>query len=225
MEKRTRGRDRIGQRFGHLTITEVDKGYAKCVCDCGREHRVQVANLCSNSTKTCGNRDCEYAVKVRAESCGKHHLSGTRLYHIWGGMINRCYSQKNPGYMNYGGRGISVCDSWKSDFLAFRAWALENGYEDHLTIDRIDNNGNYEPGNCRWVTYSVQNTNQRERSKFDLPHRIMWEIDGVTKSRKTWCLEYGIGENTAIYRVEVKGMSPKEALTTPLSSQGRKKNG
>ena len=219
-----RGVDRVGQRFGYLTIMGVEKGIALCRCDCGREHLAKVNNLCSGSIKSCGGKDFEYAHKVRSERKGTHHLSRTRLYHIWSGMVGRCYSFNHPSYVNYGGRGITICEEWKSDFLAFRAWALTNGYEDNLTIDRIDNDGNYEPDNCRWVTRSVQNANQRKRSHFDLPRRIMWEIDGITKSRKDWCMEYGVNETAAIYRVEVKGMSPVEALTTPMSTKGRKRN-
>lgn len=224
MGKNTWGKDRIGQIFGHLTVESVQNGVALCVCDCNRKHTVRVSNLITGSTRTCGNNDCEYARMVRSEGSSTHKLSGTRLYHIWNGMRGRCYYPNHPSYANYGGRGISICEEWASDFLTFRAWALANGYGDHLTIDRINNDGNYEPYNCRWVTYSIQRTNQRKRSNLDRPRRVVWEIDGVTKSRKDWCREYGVNETTAIYRVEVKGMSPVEALTTPMSANGRKRN-
>jgi hypothetical protein len=218
-----RGRDRIGQRFGHLTIEAVENGVAVCVCDCGRQHRVRVGNLCHRSVKTCGHIDCEYAREMRTAGRVKHNLSGTRLYHIWNNMRGRCYNPNHHSYVNYGNRGITICEEWANDFLVFRRWALDNGYSDDLTIDRIDNDGNYTPLNCRWATAEVQNANKRVRTKFDLPCRILWDIDGVTKSRKDWCREYGVVEATAIYRVEVKGMSPKEALTAPLSTKGRKR--
>ena len=224
MGKNIRGKDRVGQRFGHLIIESVETGVALCLCDCGRKHTVQVSNLITGATRTCGNKECEYARQVRSEGSCTHNLSGTRLYHIWNGMRGRCYYQNHPSYVNYGGRGIAVCEEWKSDFMIFREWALTNGYEEHLTIDRINNDGNYEPNNCRWVTRSVQNSNQRKRRRLDRPRRVMWEMDGVTKSRKDWCLEYGVNETTAIYRVDVKGMSPAEALTTPMSTKGRKRN-
>jgi hypothetical protein len=136
-------------------------------------------------------------------------------------MIGRCYRKGHNTYDNYGGRGITICTEWREDFLAFREWALSHGYADNLTIDRIDNDGNYEPTNCRWVTVSVQNTNRRKQIKKNVTRRIVWEIDGVVKSRKDWCKEYGLDERTVIYRVNVKGMSPKDALTTSLSSKGR----
>lgn len=85
--------------------------------------------------------------------------SKTRLYNILRNMKARCSNPNNDRFRDYGGRGITVCDEWKNDYYKFKEWALENGYENHLTIDRIDNNGNYEPSNCRWTTLNIQQHN------------------------------------------------------------------
>lgn len=90
----------------------------------------------------------------------KHGGKGTRLYQTWANMKDRCYNPNQIGYINYRTRGITVCDEWKNNFVTFRDWALANGYRDDLMIDRIDNNGNYEPGNCRFVSYTASNRNK-----------------------------------------------------------------
>lgn len=94
----------------------------------------------------------------------KHDKSHSRLYRCWIDMKGRCLNENYVNYKYYGGRGIIVCDEWLDDFIAFYNWAISNGYSDNLTIDRIDNNGNYEPGNCRWATKSVQNMSKRHKN-------------------------------------------------------------
>jgi hypothetical protein len=90
-----------------------------------------------------------------------HNLRHTRLYTIWDGIKQRCNNRNSSNYVKYGGRGITVCDEWAMAFTSFYNWATANGYQDNLTIDRINNNGNYEPSNCRWATITTQSRNTR----------------------------------------------------------------
>ena len=93
----------------------------------------------------------------------KHNLTNSRIYRIWGAMKTRCSNTNRKCYPNYGGRGIKVCKEWADNFKAFNLWALANGYADNLSIDRVNNAGNYEPTNCRWATVSEQNSNRRDK--------------------------------------------------------------
>ena len=119
-------------------------------------------------------------------------------------MKQRCFNPKDRNYHNYGGRGITVCDEWL-DYLTFKKWCDENGYEQGLSIDRINNDGNYEPGNCRWVTQKVQNNNKRT---------IHWiTYNGETKSLSEWAASLGLKPNSLIQRLHK--YSVEEALSVP----------
>lgn len=134
----------------------------------------------------------------------KHGMRHTRLYNIWRSMNQRCYNTNTINYERYGGRGIRVCDEWRHDFVAFRDWAVANGYTDNLTIDRKDANGNYNPSNCQWATYKEQANNKRS-------NRLL-ELHGVSHTLGEWASITGIKLATIWARLN-KGWSVEEALT------------
>lgn len=159
--------DISGQKFGRLTVVSF-AGYKiqgksnhktsawKCKCVCGNEIVVTKSLLKSGNTKSCGCLKSENNRKTWT----KHGLCNTRLYKIFSMMKDRCYNKNSKAYMYYGGKGVSICDEWLNDFQVFYNWAIQNGYNDNLTIERMDVNGNYEPNNCKWITQSEQTRNR-----------------------------------------------------------------
>lgn len=144
-KKTARHKDLTGLRFGLLTVksfayvNERGQTYWNCECDCGNTVVRRSSHLKERNIPSCG---CRKGNTI-------HGLSDTRIYTIYNQMIARCYKPYSQSYCNYGKRGITVCKEWKDDFLAFYKWAIANGYRDNLSIDRIDNDGNYEPTNCK----------------------------------------------------------------------------
>jgi hypothetical protein len=137
----------------------------------------------------------------------KHGMTKLRPYKIWKDMLRRCYNENNQRFKSYGGRGIKVCSKWHN-FAGF--WDdMQKGYSDNLTIDRIDNNGNYEPSNCKWSTQKEQANNRNTNAIF--------EIEGETKTLMQWCIAYNQKYTTIRYRME-KGKTLLEALTTKKES-------
>lgn len=170
----------IGQKFNEWTVLEKStnkKRYFICRCKCGKIKEVRIDKLINGESKSCG--------------CLRNHkLTNTRIYHIWENIKSRCYNKNNPRNKNYGARGIKVCDEWKNDFKAFYDWSMANGYQDDLTIDRIDNNGNYEPSNCRWADKITQ-ANNTSRNRY-----ITYKNKKLTISQ--WSRELKIKKTTLL---------------------------
>lgn len=206
-------KDISGEKFGRLLVIrfvgKTKNGNAKwlCKCDCGGEKIVSSYSLRSGRTKSCGcikKEQNQILCTTHGES-GKHK---TRLYKIWSSMKNRCYNQKDKNaYKKYGQRGITVCDEWRFSYESFGDWALNNGYSENLTIDRIDFNGPYEPQNCRWITVKEQNNNRRSNRKLT--------FNGQTKTVAEWSDFLGVNRSVFQHRLD-RGWSVENTLQTPV---------
>lgn len=201
----------IGKRFGRLEVISRE-GYDrehhttiwKCKCDCGTIKDIEAMALQSGRTQSCGCLKSELA----SERAKTHGCSNTRLFSIWIGMLNRCYCPSvGKSYLRYGGRGITVCDEWKTSFEEFMKWSIENGYSDLLSIDRLNNEGNYCPENCRWATAKQQSNNRRSN--------VLLTYNGETKTASQWGEIVGIRGSTICSRKK-RGWSDKECIETPL---------
>lgn len=159
----------VGQKFGRLTVVGIEKNIKnnrmwKCICECGNICIASTNSLRRGKVTSCGCKRKEN-MPLLHENNITHGKSKSRLYRIWNGMKSRCNNPNYEHYKDYGARGISVCKEWSDSFETFENWALNNGYQENLTIDRRDNDGNYEPGNCRWVTRADNNRNKGRKSK------------------------------------------------------------
>lgn len=204
--------DISAQRFGRLVVVEYagknKQGAAmwRCKCDCGNEKVVCGAELRRGKTFSCG---CLHS-EVQKKLLTKYGFSNSRIAQIWRGMMNRCNSPRSKSYELYGGRGINVCDEWAANVENFREWALESGYTEDLTIDRIDPNGNYEPGNCRWVDMKTQQNNRR--------NNVLLTYDGLTRTITEWSEITGIDYTVIKARVR-KGWPIERALTEKVKGR------
>lgn len=205
--------DLRGQIFERLTVIEEvgrnnrNEVLWKCRCSCGNYTNVTTYRLRKGSTKSCGCLNIDTTRRKTAQ-IGKanitHNMSNTRIYKTYRNIIDRCYNPKSKKYVDYGARGIHLSEEWNT-FENFYEWSKNNGYEEHLTIDRIDVNGNYEPSNCRWVDMNIQNNNRRT-------NRIL-ELNGIKKTLSQWANEYNLKAGTLSARIDRYGFSLEDALT------------
>ena len=208
----TKRKDLTGQKFGKLTVIEY-AGTNKhggalwlCQCECGNRKIVPSRSLVTGHSKSCG---CiQETIKQNLGNLNrKHGLSKTKLHYIWSTMKSRCNCPTCKKYKIYGARGIKVCQEWLDDFINFYNWAINNGYSNGLTIDRIDVNGNYEPSNCRWADAKQQSRNRRT-------NRYIYY-----KGKKYCAVELAetIGMNVVTLKKRLNnGLSVEEAITKPI---------
>lgn len=192
----------IYKKFGKLTVleelperTKDNRKIYKCICECGNIVNAVGVRLRNGTTQSCG---C--LLKYNGMTHGK---SNTRIYKVYRGMLDRCYCKTHKDYKDYGKRGIIVCQEWLDDFMNFYKWAMNHKYNDNLTIDRINVNGNYEPSNCRWVTNKEQQNNKRSS--------VYLTYQGKTQTMTQWSNELGINYGTIKSRKKY-GWSDKECL-------------
>jgi hypothetical protein len=166
-------------------IKQDGKTYVKCLCECGDWTECRLTEIVQNRTKSCGCHKAELAserTKKRNFKHGKSDLKKNRIFRIWCAMKARCYCKGDLSFNNYGGRGIQVCEEWLNDYLIFENWSINNGYQDNLTIDRINVNGNYCPENCRWTTRQIQAVNRRNNRQ----DTVKITAFGETKAILNW---------------------------------------
>lgn len=201
----------IGMQKGKTTIVAMRRineeatSIIECLirCECGTEKWVNYNNFKRGHYMSCGCERYSTIAKKKTTHGGRR----SRLYQTYHSMLNRCYNPNIHNFKHYGGRGIIVCDEWRHSFVAFRDWALSNGYSDDLSIDRIDVNGIYEPSNCRWATYKQQARNTT---------RNRWvELNGQTKTLSEWAEIYNISPSAIQGRLYI-GWDIEKAITTPL---------
>lgn len=184
----------VGQRFGRLLVVEEmsrrkrRRIVYKCKCDCGNYTYVTADDLKSGHTQSCG---C-YMRECTRDKFTTHGNSKDRLYIVWVGIKARCYNKNHHSYRNYGGRGIAVCEEWRDNYEAFRQWALDNGYDSNAergvcTLDRIDNDKDYEPSNCRWANMQKQMNNTRRNVKLHL----FGDVYTISEASRKFGIKYG----------------------------------
>ena len=214
-----------GKVYGRLTVIKEatprkrkdgkgTKRYWLCKCICGNEKEISQEQLVSYRTQSCGCYMKERAATLNPNITGvtKEYK---RLYKIWRGMIDRCYNPNDMHHRDYYDRGITICPEWRHDFIAFKEWAFSHGYNETLTIDRIDVNGNYEPDNCRWATNKQQQNNKRNNVRYNYNGEQLTLSEIADRCN----IEYG----TLEARILRYNYTLEEAISKPVRRCGRKK--
>ncbi|MBE6146928.1 MAG: hypothetical protein E7168_01180 [Firmicutes bacterium] len=193
LKEKYKATDFIGNKIGKITIIDYlgtikkEKGnnhkFWLGKCECGQEVHLKANEIVKKKRKCC--RYCSSPGKT-------HGMTNTRIFNIWQSMIGRCTNPNNQDYYNYGARNIKVCEEWKNSFEKFYDWAIKNGYSSNLTLDRIDNNNNYCPNNCRWATTLEQANNKR--------NNIIIEYNGTKDTLSNWARKTGINSRCLQYR-------------------------
>lgn len=209
--------DLTGKKYGKLLVVEraenAKGGIAvwRCLCDCGKTSLVRGSNLKSGAVQSCG------CLKHQPAHNRTHGLSKDPLYMRWNQIKMRCLNPSCKSYGNYGGRGIKLCDEWKDSVEAFAKWAIENGYSEELTIERIDNNGDYCPENCKWIPKNEQPNNRR--SCYSITY------NGKTQNLTEWCKELGLNYKLIHNRMYKHGWEFERAISEPVHVEKRKGKG
>lgn len=201
--------DLTGKTFGYLTAIKLlpknksGKNRWLCRCKCGKYATPTTHRLLSGFTVSCG---C-----IRHEASHEtytHGKSNTRIYKIWCGIKKRCLNKNDSSYERYGALGISICNEWLHNFESFYEWSISNGYNDELTIDRIDNSKGYSPSNCRWATLDEQARNKRRT--------IYITNEGNTKPLSEWCLKYNYPYKKALQRYHMYKKRGSDNITIEM---------
>ena len=212
MKKKDWGNKYVGKKMNFLSIVSVDykrkrvdgrySKVCKCVCDCGAITYPVLSLVITGRTTSCG---CRRVINCKLKNT-KHGLSTSKIYNVYEGMVSRCHDINHQGYKNYGGRGISVCDEWLKDNAIFFNWAQANGYKSGLQLDRTNNNGNYSPDNCRFITISLNLRNTRR-------NRLITH-NGETKTLVEWCETFDIKYSITLKRL-IRGWNLEKCISTP----------
>lgn len=205
-------KDLKGLTFGNLTVIQlvgVKKTHKQWLCDCkcGNQTIVFQTNLLTGGTTSCGCLSSRQQAHKLRETNITHGQSQTKLYHVYYAVLDRCFNKDSKAYYHYGNRGITVCDEWKESFETFHQWSALNGYKEGLTLDRINNDDDYKPSNCQWITSTEQTLNKRTT--------IYVTINNVTKTLKEWSVESGIKYSTLWSRYTAYGWTDEKLLSKP----------
>lgn len=214
--------DITGRKFGRFTpISPAAKKGGRdawlCSCECGEQVVVNYIHLLSGHSRSCGCLRLDNSKK----SSTSHGLSVGKdgkkdhLYSVWIMMRQRCLNTNNKSYKSYGGRGIYICNEW-SEYQNFHEWAMSNGYDKSMTVERINNNGPYSPDNCKMATHKEQAQNTRRSRRIT--------IDGVAKTLSQWEATTGVDQNLIRVRIDRYGWSDRDAVTVvPIKGNRRPK--